>query len=81
MENCGVVCMLKNNQYDDLKWMYNFLSSVNGGVKVMFDGMRPYIREVGEFVVLSINEMCTDFNDCVQVILRVILYSYKYVLK
>jgi len=79
MENCGVVYMLRNNQHNDLKWMYNFLSSVNGGVKVMFDAMRPYFREVGESVVLGTKGIY-NFNFCVQVILWVI-YSYKYVLK
>lgn len=74
MENCGVVYMLKNNQDDDLKWMYNFLSSVNGGVKVMFDGMRPYFREVGTSVVLEKKE---NFN--VKTYIQVI-YFYKYVL-
>ncbi|XP_029341828.1 cullin-3-like [Acyrthosiphon pisum] len=68
MENCGVVYMLRNNQHDELKWMYNFLSSVNGGVKVMFDGMRPYFREVGESVVRGTRKMY-DFNTCVQSLL------------
>lgn len=72
MENCGVVYMLKNNQNDDLKWMYNFLSSVNGGVKVMFDGMRPYFREIGKSVVLGTNRN-SDVNTCIQV-----LYFYKH---
>jgi len=79
MENCGVVYMLRNNQHDDLKWMYNFLSSVDGGVQVMFDGMRPYFRELGESVVLGTKKIY-NFNTCIQVILRVI-YSYKYVPK
>ncbi|XP_022171604.1 cullin-3-like isoform X1 [Myzus persicae] len=68
MENCGVVYMLKNNQNDDLKWMYNFLSSVNGGVKVMFDGMRPYFREIGKSVVLGTNRN-SDVNTCIQSLL------------
>jgi len=72
MESCGVVYMLKNKQDDDLKWMYNFLSSVNGGVKIMFDGMRPYFREVGTSVIIRINGT-PDVQTCVQVI-----YFYKY---
>lgn len=67
MESCGVVYMLKNKQDDDLKWMYKFLSSVNGGVKVMFDGMRPYFHEVGTSVVIRKNGN-SDVKTCVQVI-------------
>jgi len=72
MENCGVVYMLKNNQYDDLKWMYNFLRSVNDGVKVMFNGMRPYFYEEGTSVVIGKNG-----NSDVKTYFQVISF-YKY---
>lgn len=59
--------MLKNNQYNDLKWMYNFFNFVNRGVEVMFDSMRKYIQEVGTSFVLE-NKENTNVKKCIQVI-------------
>ncbi|XP_025196814.1 cullin-3-A-like [Melanaphis sacchari] len=67
MENCGVMYLLKNNQYDDLRCMYNFLYTVDGGVKVMIDSMCLYFRELGTSVVLE--KLNSDIISCVQSLL------------
>ncbi|XP_060845761.1 cullin-3-like [Rhopalosiphum padi] len=68
MKNCGVVYMLKNNQDEDLKWIYYFLCSVNDGVKVMFECMCPYFREIGTTVVLE-KKGNSDAINCIQSLL------------
>lgn len=67
MESCGVVHMLKNDQFDDLKRVYNNLVSVDGGLKVMFDSICPYFYELGTSIVLK-NKGISDAFTCIQVI-------------
>jgi len=46
--------MSMNNQDVDLKWIYNFMSSVGGGVKVKFNGMHSYFNGVSTRLYYSI---------------------------
>ncbi|KAE9527898.1 hypothetical protein AGLY_012722 [Aphis glycines] len=65
MKSCSVDYMLKNDQYDNLKHLYNILCSVDGGLKVMFDSMCPYFCDFGTSIVLTNEGISNDFT-CIQ---------------
>jgi len=67
VESCGIDHMLKNDQYDKLKHLYNILGFVNGGLKVMFDCTRPYFSKLGTSIVLTNIKISNAFT-CIEVI-------------
>lgn len=67
MKSCDVVYMLENNQFDDLRCLYNSLCFVDGGLKVIFDIVCPYFCELGSLIVLTYEKM-SDATSCIEVI-------------
>ncbi|KAK2710616.1 hypothetical protein QYM36_011967, partial [Artemia franciscana] len=53
MENSGVVHMLKENKFGDLKCIYKLLSRVSDGISTMSECMSRYLREIGTAIVNS----------------------------
>lgn len=67
MKSCSIDFMLKNDQYDNLKDLYNMLIFVDGGLKMIFDSTCIYFCLLGSSIVQEIKES-SDASTCIQVI-------------
>ncbi|XP_004489385.1 cullin-3A-like isoform X1 [Cicer arietinum] len=65
MENSGLVNMLINDKYEDLKRMYNLFRRVPSGLTIVKDVMTSFIRDTGKQLIMD-PERLKDPVDFVQ---------------
>lgn len=62
MENSGLVNMLVNNKYDDLRRMYKLFFRVPSGLSIMRDVMTSYIQDTGKQLVTNLERLKDPIN-------------------